>query len=85
MASVPSGEQFEIVHGEHRATIVEVGGGVREYAVGDRQVLDPYARDAMCDGAHGAPLIPWPNRLADGRPACWQAACRMPTIPVGPS
>ncbi len=20
----------------------------------------------MCDGAHGAPLIPWPNRLADG-------------------
>jgi aldose 1-epimerase len=21
----------------------------------------------MCDGAHGAPLIPWPNRLADGR------------------
>jgi len=21
----------------------------------------------MCDGAHGTPLIPWPNRLADGR------------------
>ena len=21
----------------------------------------------LCDGAHGAPLIPWPNRLADGR------------------
>jgi len=21
----------------------------------------------MCDGAHGAPLIPWPNRLADGK------------------
>jgi aldose 1-epimerase len=21
----------------------------------------------MCDGAHGAPLIPWPNRLADGQ------------------
>lgn len=19
--------------------------------------------DAMCDGAHGAPLVPWPNRL----------------------
>jgi aldose 1-epimerase len=30
-------------------------------------VLDPYAPDSICDGAHGAPLIPWPNRLADGR------------------
>lgn len=66
-APAPSGEQFEIVHGEQRATIVEVGGGVREYAVGERPVLDPYPREAMCDGGHGAPLIPWPNRLRDGR------------------
>lgn len=62
----PSGEQFEISAGNHRATIVEVGGGIRTYAVADRDVLDPYPRDAVCDGAHGAPLIPWPNRLADG-------------------
>jgi aldose 1-epimerase len=66
-AYAPSGEQFEIVHGEHRATIVEVGGGVREYALAGRPVLDPYPLDAICDGGHGAPLIPWPNRLADGR------------------
>jgi aldose 1-epimerase len=63
----PSGEQFEIAHGEQRATIVEVGGGVRAYEVGERPVLDPYPLEAICDGAHGAPLIPWPNRLADGR------------------
>ncbi len=66
MATPPSGEQFEITNGSQRATIVEVGGGVREYVVGERPVLDPYPLDAMCDGAHGAPLIPWPNRLADG-------------------
>ena len=66
MGAPPSGEQFEIRHGDQRATIVEVGGGVREYAVGDRPVLDPYPIDALCDGEHGAPLIPWPNRLADG-------------------
>ncbi len=66
MATAPSGEQFEIAHGSQRATVVEVGGGVREYRVGDRPVLDPYPVEAMCDGAHGAPLIPWPNRLADG-------------------
>jgi aldose 1-epimerase len=64
---VPSGEQFEIAHGKQRATIVEVGGGIREYAVGDRAVLDPYPVEEMCDGAHGMPLIPWPNRLRDGR------------------
>ncbi len=63
----PSGNQFEICHGEQRATIVEVGGGVRDYVTGDRAVLDSYPLDAMCDGAHGTPLIPWPNRLGDGR------------------
>lgn len=63
----PSGDQYEIRYGEQRATIVEVGGGIREYSVAGRDVLDPYPLDAICDGAHGAPLIPWPNRLADGR------------------
>lgn len=63
----PSGQQFEITHGDQHATIVEVGGGIREYTVAQRPVLDPYPHQAMCDGAHGMPLIPWPNRLADGR------------------
>ncbi len=63
----PSGTQYEITHGEQRAVIVEVGGGIRVYEVGERTVLDPYSADSICDGAHGTPLIPWPNRLADGR------------------
>lgn len=63
----PSGEQFEIRSGSHVATVVEVGGGIRAYAVDGRQVLHPYDVDAMPDAAHGAVLIPWPNRLADGR------------------
>ncbi|MGI8578516.1 MAG: aldose 1-epimerase family protein [Nocardioidaceae bacterium] len=67
MTVPPSGEQFEITYGEQSATVVEVGGGVRAYRVGRRDVLHPYDVDAMCDGAHGAPLIPWPNRLADGK------------------
>lgn len=62
----PSGNQYEISHGDAHAVVVEVGGGVREYRVGSRNVLDPYAADAMCDGAHGAALIPWPNRLGGG-------------------
>lgn len=63
----PSGEQFTIGFGEQRATIVEVGGGVREYLAGEREVLESYPVDAICDGAHGMPLIPWPNRVGDGR------------------
>lgn len=63
----PSGEQVELHHRDQHAVVVEVGGGLRSYDVGDREVLQPYAVDDMCDGAHGAPLIPWPNRLGDGR------------------
>jgi aldose 1-epimerase len=62
----PSGDQFGIGSGEHRATVVEVGGGIREYEVGGRAVLESFPFDQMCDGAHGAPLLPWPNRMADG-------------------
>ncbi|MEO5609541.1 MAG: aldose 1-epimerase family protein [Ornithinibacter sp.] len=67
MTTVPSGRQFEIAHDDHRAVIVEVGGGIRGYDVAGVEVLQPYAVDQMCDGAHGAPLIPWPNRLGGGR------------------
>jgi aldose 1-epimerase len=63
----PSGRQWHLSHGDQRVTIVEVGGGIREYVDGERDVLHPYSRDDMADGAHGAPLIPWPNRVADGR------------------
>jgi aldose 1-epimerase len=67
MTTTPSGEQFEISLGQQTATIVEVGGGIRSYTDAGRPVLNPYPEHAMCDGAHGAPLVPWPNRLADGR------------------
>ena len=67
MTTVPSGRQLEIAHEDHHAVIVEVGGGIRGYDVGGVEVLQPYGVDQMCDGAHGAPLIPWPNRLGGGR------------------
>lgn len=63
----PSGEQFTLRHGDMAVTIVEVGGGIRSFVDGDRNVLEPYAWDAICDGARGQVLAPWPNRLADGR------------------
>jgi aldose 1-epimerase len=63
----PSGAQFEIGHGDQRAVVVEVGGGLRTYAEGERSLVDGYAEDAMADGARGQTLAPWPNRVRDGQ------------------
>ena len=62
----PSGRQVEIAAGDQRATIVEVGGGLRTYSAGGVDVLDGYAADRMCSAGRGQVLIPWPNRLEDG-------------------
>ena len=62
----PSGEQIEIASGDQRAVVVEVGGGLRTYAVGGRELLDGYAPDEMCRSGRGQQLIPWPNRIEDG-------------------
>src|SRR3954451_3057147 len=62
----PSGEQFAIAHGDQRATVVEVGSGLRTYAVGDRHVLDGYEETEMCRSGRGQLLAPWPNRIDGG-------------------
>ena len=63
----PSGEQFELAHGDQRAVVVEVGGGLRSYAVAGRELLDGYRADEMCASGRGQLLLPWPNRLEDGQ------------------
>ena len=62
----PSGEQIEIVAGDQRATVVEVGGGLRSYTAGGRELVDGYSADEMSSSGRGQALIPWPNRLQDG-------------------
>jgi aldose 1-epimerase len=61
-----SGEQFEIEFGDQRATVVEVGGGLRSYWAGGRELLDSYAPDEPAPSGRGQLLMPWPNRLEDG-------------------
>lgn len=65
--TAPSGEQLDVRYGDQHAVVVTVGGGLRSYEVGDRAVLDGYAVDAMADGARAQTLVPWPNRVRDGR------------------
>jgi aldose 1-epimerase len=73
-----SGQQFEISAGTSTATVVEVGAGLRSYAVDGRELLDGHAADEMATSARGQPLIPWPNRLHDGRYSWDGAEQRMP-------
>ncbi len=65
--NAPSGEQIEIGRGDQKAVVVGVGGGLRRFSVGDHDVLDGYGPDEMCTSGRGQVLIPWPNRLEDGR------------------
>ena len=62
----PSGSQYHLAFGDQHACVVEVGGGLRTYGMGDRHVLDGYDADAMCTSGRGQVLAPWPNRLEDG-------------------
>jgi aldose 1-epimerase len=63
----PSGRQHEIRHGDQRAVVVQVGGGLREYEVAGFPVVDGYGAGEMAHSGRGQVLMPWPNRLADGR------------------
>jgi len=65
--TAPSGFQVEIRSGDHAAWIVEVGGGIRRYVAAGTDVLDGYAEDEICHSGRGQLLLPWPNRVRDGR------------------
>lgn len=63
----PTGEQHTISSGEHRATVTELGAGLRRYAVAGRDVLRGYAEATPVSAGAGQHLLPWPNRVRDGR------------------
>lgn len=66
----PSGEQVQLTYQDQAATVVTVGGGIRTYSAAGRDILDGYPPEAMADGARGQTLIPWPNRVRDGKWTC---------------
>ncbi len=63
----PSGRQLELRAGDYRAVIVQAGAGLRVLEHRDRPVIDGYPVDEPCEGARGQLLVPWPNRVRDGR------------------
>src|SRR5262245_58360414 len=66
-ARLPSGTQHELVCGDTSATVVEVGAALRRCAIGGAEVVDGFERTERCTDYRGQTLVPWPNRLRDGR------------------
>jgi len=59
-------DEIELVAGDQRAVLDEVGGGIRSYAAQGRELLDGYPAGQPSPSGRGQVLIPWPNRLEDG-------------------
>ncbi|MEP6665751.1 MAG: aldose-1-epimerase [Nocardioidaceae bacterium] len=63
----PSGRSIHLRAGGYEAVVVEVGAGLRTLTRSGYDVVDGYPPSAMCSGGRGQVLIPWPNRIGDGR------------------
>jgi len=63
----PSGRQHEITSGGYRAVITEVGAALRRLSHDDRPLVVGFSIDELMPAYRGAQLIPWPNRIRDGR------------------
>ncbi|MGJ6978990.1 aldose 1-epimerase family protein [Aestuariimicrobium soli] len=64
---LPTGEQYEITVGDVTAVVTEQGATLRSLRLGDRELLWSFAADQMPQASQGQQLLPWPNRIRDGR------------------
>ncbi len=53
--------------GDARLVVDLRGGGMRRLVVGEWDVLDGYPAGVVPEGFRGVVLLPWPNRIRDGR------------------
>lgn len=74
----PTGDQHVLRHGDQVAVVTSVAASLREYRVGDRDVVLPFADDAVAPAFSGAVLAPWPNRLRDATYAYRGATYQVP-------
>jgi aldose 1-epimerase len=65
--TAPTGEQYEIISGTQRAVVTEVGATLRSLSVDGRDVVRGFDVMEPSSAGRGQNLIPWPNRIRDGR------------------
>ena len=74
----PSGDQYEIDSGGSVAQISQVGATLRAFAVDGIDILDGFPSDERSTDGRGQVLVPWPNRLTDGRYSYGGRECQAP-------
>jgi aldose 1-epimerase len=62
-----SGEQYEFSGGGYRAVVTECGAGLRLLEYDGGPIALGYPEDRHAISGRGQLLLPWPNRIRDGR------------------
>ena len=62
-----TGSQYEISAGGYRATVTELGAGLRELSHHGVPAIASFGAGELPPGAAGQLLVPWPNRVDGGR------------------
>ena len=63
----PTGAQFELRRGRQRLVVTEIGAGVRSWTIGGQELLARFSPGDYDAAFAGKVLVPWPNRVRDGR------------------
>ncbi len=62
-----SGDQYELSGGGYRGVVTECGAGLRLLEYDGAPIVLGYAEDRRAFAGRGQLLLPWPNRVRDGR------------------
>lgn len=63
----PTGDQYDLEFGDLSATITQVAAGIRTLRYAGVDLTEPFPESATPPSADGIVLVPWPNRVKDGR------------------
>jgi aldose 1-epimerase len=61
-----TGTQYEIEAGDYRATVTELGAGLRQLSLAGTDLVTTFGADELPPHSAGQFLSPWPNRIAGG-------------------
>ncbi|MFS0792637.1 aldose 1-epimerase family protein [Microbacterium sp. 1P10AE] len=67
MTADPTGHRFHLRGPRSSAEIAQVGAALRALTVDGVDLVPRYADDVPTPAASGVVLVPWPNRIRDGR------------------
>jgi len=62
-----TGAQYEIQAGGYRATVTELGAGLRQLSYEGKPLITEFEPDELPPGGAGQLLAPWPNRIDGGK------------------